>query len=291
MVSAHLDEGGAHAMGALDGKVVFITGGARGQGRSHAVHFAEEGADVIIADLLEDIETVTRSGSTQEDLDETIALVEKTGRQVFARKADVRDFAALNAVVNDGVAEFGRLDFCLANAGIMAQPAFLWEYTEEQWKTTIDINLTGVFHAIKATVPHIIDGDKGGALVLTSSVAGVKGYPTYGNYVAAKHGVIGLMKTLAQELGPKNIRVNAILPSTVNTPMVQYKEFWQAIRPDLADPTADDAKEWYDQSVLLPGAGMLEPFDISEAAVWLCSNRARFVTGVDLRVDAGFYIK
>jgi SDR family mycofactocin-dependent oxidoreductase len=278
-------------MGALDGKVVFITGGARGQGRSHAVYFAEAGADVIIADVLADIETVTRSGATREDLDETIDLVEKTGQRVFAGQADVRDFAALKAVVDEGVAKFGRLDFCLANAGIMAKPGFLWELTEEQWRTTIDINLSGVFHAIKAAVPHIIDGDRGGAVVLTSSVAGVKGYPTYGNYVAAKHGVIGLMKTLAQELGPKNVRVNAILPSTVNTPMVQYKEFWQAIRPDLADPGPEDAKEWYDASVLLPGAGMLEPYDISEAAVWLCSDKARFVTGLDMRVDAGFFIK
>lgn len=278
-------------MGALDGKVVFITGGARGQGRSHAVHFAQAGADVIIADVLADIETVTRSGATQEDLDETIALVEGYDRRVFARKADVRDFDGLRAVVDAGVAEFGRLDFCLANAGIMARPGFLWEMSLEEWNTTIDINLSGVFHSIKAAVPHIIAGDRGGAVVLTASVAGVKGYPTYGNYVAAKHGVLGLMKTLAQELGPKNVRVNAILPSTVNTPMVQYKEFWQAIRPDLEDPTAADAQEWYDSSVLLPGAGMLEPYDISEAALWLCSEKARFVTGMDLRVDAGFFIK
>lgn len=278
-------------MGALDGKVVFITGGARGQGRSHAVHFAQEGADVILVDVLADIETVTRSGATQEDLDETIAMVEKYDRRVFARKADVRDFEGLKAVVDEGVAEFGRLDFCLANAGIMARPGFLWELSLEEWNTTIDINLSGVFHSIKAAVPHIIAGDRGGAVVLTASVAGVKGYPTYGNYVAAKHGVLGLMKTLAQELGPKNVRVNAILPSTVNTPMVQYKEFWQAIRPDLEDPTAADAQEWYDSSVLLPGAGMLEPYDISEAALWLCSEKARFVTGMDLRVDAGFFIK
>jgi SDR family mycofactocin-dependent oxidoreductase len=278
-------------MGALDGKVVFITGGARGQGRSHAVHFAQAGADVIIADVLADIETVTRSGATQEDLDETIALVESHDRRVFARKADVRDFESLKSVVDAGVAEFGRLDFCLANAGIMARPGFLWELSLEEWNTTIDINLSGVFHSIKAAVPHIIAGDRGGAVVLTASVAGVKGYPTYGNYVAAKHGVLGLMKTLAQELGPKNVRVNAILPSTVNTPMVQYKEFWQAIRPDLEDPTAADAQVWYDSSVLLPGAGMLEPFDISEAALWLCSDKARFITGMDLRVDAGFFIK
>jgi (+)-trans-carveol dehydrogenase len=255
------------------------------------VRLADEGADIITLDILADIETVPRSGSTQEDLDETVALVEKTGRRIIAQRADVRRLTELTSVVDSAVREFGRLDFILANAGIMAQPAFLAEMSEEQWKTTVDINLTGVFNTIRAGVPHLLAGGRGGSIVMTSSVAGVKGYPTYGNYVAAKHGVLGLMKVLAQELGPNNIRVNAILPSTVNTPMVQYKEFWQALRPDLEDPTIDDARVWFDQSVLLPGAGMVEPEDISAAAAWLCSDESRFVTGMDIRVDAGFFIK
>lgn len=278
-------------MGALDGKVALVTGAARGQGRAHAVRFAEDGADVVLVDVLADIETVNRSGGTREDLDETVSLVEKLGRRVVTRQADVRDLAGLTAAVDAGVEEFGRLDFALANAGIMAQPRFTWEFSELEWRTTIDINLNGVFNTVKAAVPHIINGGRGGAVVMTSSVAGLKGYPTYGNYVAAKHGVLGLMKTLAQELGPMNIRVNALLPSTVNTPMVQYKEFWQAIRPDIENPTIDDAREWFDQSVLLPGAGMVEPEDVAAAAAWLCSSQGRFVTGVDLRIDAGFFIK
>lgn len=278
-------------MGTLEGKVAFITGAARGQGRAHAARLSAEGADIITIDILEDIPTVRNRGSRQDDLDETIALVEKSGRRMMAHKGDVRDLAAVQTAVDKGVAEFGRLDIIVAQAGVMAVPRFMWEFSEEEWHATIDINLNGVWNAVKAAVPHMIETDRGGSIVMTSSVAGVKGYPTYGNYVAAKHGVLGMMKTLAQELGPKNIRVNAILPSTVNTPMVQYKEFWQAIRPDIEDPSIDDAREWFDSSVLLPGAGMVEPEDIANAAAFLCSDQARFVTGMDFRVDAGFFIK
>jgi (+)-trans-carveol dehydrogenase len=278
-------------MGTLRGKVAFITGAARGQGRSHAMRLARDGADLIPVDNIADIETVTRSGATQADLDETVKLVENLDRRVIARRADVRDYDALKAALDDGVSDFGRLDIVVANAGIMAQPRFSWELSEQEWQTTVDINLTGVWHTAKAAIPHVLNGSRGGAIVLTSSVAGIKGYPTYSNYVAAKHGVIGLMKTLAQELGPMNVRVNALLPSTVNTPMIQYKEFWRAIRPDLQDPTIEDAKEVFNQWVLLPDAGFVEPEDTAAAVSWLVSDDARFVTGMDLRVDGGFFIK
>jgi (+)-trans-carveol dehydrogenase len=278
-------------MGRLEGKVAFITGAARGQGRAHAAKLASEGADIITIDILDDIPTVRNKGSRPEDMDETVNLVEKQDRRIVTHRGDVRDLAAVQAAVDKGLEQLGRIDIIVAQAGVMAVPRFMWEFSEEEWHATIDINLNGVWNAVKAAVPAMIEADRGGSIVMTSSVAGVKGYPTYGNYVAAKHGVLGIMKVLAQELGPKNIRVNAILPSTVNTPMVQYKEFWQALRPDLEDPTVDDAREWFDQSVLLPGAGMVEPEDIANAAAFLCSDDARFVTGMDFRVDAGFFIK
>jgi len=278
-------------MGKFEGKVAFITGGARGQGRAHAAKLSAEGADIVTIDILDDIPTVRNQGARQEDLDETVNLVEKQGRRVVAHKGDVRDLVAVQAAVDKGLDAFGRIDVIIAQAGVMAVPRFMWEFSEEEWHATIDINLNGVWNTVKAAVPVMIEADRGGSIVMTSSVAGVKGYPTYGNYVAAKHGVLGIMKTLAQELGPKNIRVNAILPSTVNTPMVQYQEFWRALRPELDDPTIDDARVWFDQSVLLPGAGLVESEDIANAAAFLCSDDARFVTGMDFRVDAGFFIK
>lgn len=278
-------------MTGLHDKVALITGGARGQGREHAIRLARDGADVVLVDNLADVETVPRAGSTEADLDETVKAVESLDRRVFARKVDVRELSALQAAVDEAVAEFGRLDIVVANAGIMAQPRSSWELSAQEWNTTVDINLTGVWHTTKVAIPHILAGGRGGAIVLTSSVAGLKGYPMYSNYVAAKHGVLGLMKTLAQELGPLNVRVNALLPSTVNTPMVQYEEFWKAIRPDLDNPTLEDAKEVFNQWVLLPDAGYVEVQDTAAAVAWLVSDEARFVTGMELRVDGGFFIK
>lgn len=275
----------------LQGKVAFITGGARGQGRAHAIRLARDGADVLLIDNLADVATVPRAGATQAELDETVTAVESLDRRAFARRVDVRDLDALHAAVDEGVAELGRLDIVVANAGIMAQPRLSWELSAQEWNTTVDINLTGVWHTTKVAIPHILAGGRGGAIVLTSSVAGLKGYPAYSNYVAAKHGVLGLMKTLAQELGPSNVRVNALLPSTVNTPMVQYEEFWKAIRPDLENPTLEDAKEVFNQWVLLPDAGYVEVRDTAAAVAWLVSDEARFVTGMELRVDGGFFIK
>jgi len=278
-------------MGGLNGKVAFITGGARGQGRAHAIRLAKDGADIIVVDNLADVPTVPRSGATQSDLDETVKAVEYLGRRIIAKQVDVRDLEGLQSALDDSVAELGRLDILVANAGIMAQPRFSWELSAEEWNTTIHINLTGVWQTTKVAIPHILAGARGGSIVLTSSVAGIKGYPTYSNYVAAKHGVIGLMKTLAQELGPSNVRVNALLPSTVNTPMVQYEEFWKAICPNIENPTIDDAKETFNQWVLLPDAGYVEPEDTAAAVAWLVSDESRFVTGMDLRVDGGFFVK
>ena len=278
-------------MGGLDGKAAFITGGARGQGRAHAIRLAQDGADIVLVDNLADIATVPRSGATRADLNETVKAVEHLDRRIIAKQVDVRDLDGLQSAVDESVAELGRLDIVVANAGIMAQPRFSWEFSAEEWNTTVDINLTGVWQTTKVAIPHILSGGRGGAMVLTSSVAGLKGYPTYSNYVAAKHGVIGLMKTLAQELGPSNVRVNALLPSTVNTPMVQYEEFWKAIRPDIENPTVEDAKEVFNQWVLLPNAGYVEPEDSAAAVAWLVSDEARFITGMDLRVDGGFFVK
>ncbi|MEN0140561.1 MAG: mycofactocin-coupled SDR family oxidoreductase, partial [Rhodococcus sp. (in: high G+C Gram-positive bacteria)] len=194
-------------MGRVAGKVAFITGAARGQGRSHALRLAEEGADIIAVDIVEDVATVPYEGASAEDLDETVALVEKTGRRIVAQKVDVRNQDALEDAVRSGVADLGRLDVVVANAGIFGTPTKVWEMSEELWQTTIDVNLTGVFHTVKATVPHLLRQGDGGSIIVTSSAAGLKGVPHYGSYAASKHGVVGLARSLAMELAEHNIRV------------------------------------------------------------------------------------
>ena len=206
-------------MGRCEGKVALVTGAARGQGRAHAVRLAEEGADIIAADICRPVDTVTYAGASSDDLAETTALVEKTGRHILAREVDVRDLMGLTQLVADGVAEFGRLDIVVANAGIMTAGR-LWELSPEQWNEVIGVNLTGVWNTIKATVPVLIDQGEGGSVILTSSVAGLVGQPFVGHYAASKHGVVGLCRSLANELGEYNIRVNSVHPVGVNTEMV-----------------------------------------------------------------------
>jgi SDR family mycofactocin-dependent oxidoreductase len=278
-------------MGSLEGKVAFITGAARGQGRSHAIRLAEEGADIIALDIGRDgVQTVGYALGSSDDLDETVVAVEARGQRAVKGLADVRDLAQVQAVVDAGLEELGRIDIVCANAGIGTW-AVSWEMTPEQWQDMIDVNLTGVFNATRAAVPSMVERGEGGCLVLTSSTAGLIGYAHTAHYTAAKHGVIGLMKVLAQELGPHGIRVNAVCPTTVNTPLVVNDATFELFAPHLAKPTADDVREPFAALNILPDTPWIEPEDVSEAIVWLCSDAARYVTGISMPIDAGNTVK
>jgi SDR family mycofactocin-dependent oxidoreductase len=271
-------------MGKLDGKVAFITGAARGQGRSHAVRLAEEGADVIAVDLCAQIDTVPYPMATPEDLEETTRQVEQLDRRIVARQADVRDGAALQAALDQGVAELGGVDVVLANAGIA--PMSGESDPARAFRDVIDVNLVGVWNTVQAAVPTMIEQGRGGAIVLTSSTAGLKGIGGDNaggqGYTASKHAVVGLMRTYANTLAPHRIRVNTVHPTGVNTPMVvnEFMQRWLAEDPSIAGAMAN----------LLP-VEMVEPVDISNAILWLVSDDARYVTGVTLPVDAGFTVR
>jgi len=278
-------------MGMLEGKVAFVTGAARGQGRSHALRMAQEGADIIAVDLCGQIGTVPYPMATPEDLAETVRQVEALDRRIIATEADVRDGAALTAALDDGVAQLGKLDIVAANAGICSfAPAD--ELTDEMWDEMIATNLTGVFKTARAAIPHLKANGNGGAMVLTSSTAGIMGIPNLAHYVSAKHGVVGLMKVLALELAPHMIRVNSVHPTSVNTDMIQNQVTYDTFRPDKEPGTAtrDDAADAFTSLNALP-IKWVEPVDISNAVVFLASDMARYVTGVQLPVDAGSVIK
>jgi (+)-trans-carveol dehydrogenase/(-)-trans-carveol dehydrogenase len=276
--------------GRVAGKVAFITGAARGQGRSHAIRLAQEGADIIAVDILEDVPGIPYAGATEADLAETVKQVEALDRRIVASKADVRDYAGLKKAVDDGVAQLGRLDIVSANAGVGTSPHKSWELDEDTWQTMIDINLTGVWHTAKAAIPHLIEGGNGGAIILTSSAAGLQAYENIAHYVSAKHGVVGLMRTLALELAPHMIRVNSIHPTQVDTPMIQNEATYRLFRPDLEHPTKDDFAPASQTVNALP-IPWVEPVDISNAVLFLASDEGRYVTGVTLPVDAGTVIK
>ena len=278
-------------MGLLDSKVAFVTGAARGQGRSHAIRLADEGADIIALDIGRDaVETVGYALGTSDELDETIAAVEARGRRAVGRLADVRDLAQVQSVVDAGLETLGRIDIVCANAGIGTW-AVSWEMTSQQWQDMIDVNLTGVFNAARAALPSMVERGEGGSVVLTSSTAGLIGYLHTAHYTAAKHGVIGLTKVLAQELGPHRIRVNAVCPTTVNTPLVVNDATFELFAPHLEHPTADDVREPFAALNILPDTPWIEPEDVSEAVVWLCSDAARYITGIALPIDAGNVVK
>ncbi|GAB3306292.1 mycofactocin-coupled SDR family oxidoreductase [Geodermatophilus aquaeductus] len=278
-------------MGKLDGKVAFITGAARGQGRSHALRLAQEGADVIAVDRCADVPTVGYPMATEADLAETVRQVEALDRRIVARTADVRDTAALKAAVDEGVAELGRLDIVLANAGI-ASFAPVEDLTDEMWDEMIDINLTGVFKTVRAAIPHLRAHGQGGAIVLTSSTAGIKGLGNLAHYVAAKHGVVGLVKTFANEFAPDMIRVNSVHPTAVSTDMIHNRKTYGNFVPDKPEDevTQDDVAPLFQGLNAMP-VPWVETADISNAIVWLVSDDARYVTGVQLPVDAGSVIK
>ena len=266
-------------MGRVEGKVAFITGAARGQGRSHAVKLAEEGADIIAVDLCDSVANVEYGGATEADLAQTVKEVEATGRRIVATTADVRDRDALQAAVERGVAELGRLDIVIANAGIcIASP---WDrVTPEVWRDTLDINLTGAWNTVQLAAPHLVTAG-GGSIILISSAAGLKGLPFLSPYVVSKHGMVGLMRAYAQELAEYSIRVNSIHPTGVDTAMGNGQGMkdvgtWLAERPKLGAILVN----------ALP-VEITQPSDISNAVLFLASDESRYVTGLTMTVDAG----
>ncbi len=273
-------------MARLRNQVAFITGAARGQGRSTALRLAEEGADIIAIDIAAQIDGVPYRMAGPEDLARTVKEVEDLGRRIVATQADVRDFDAVKAAVDDGVARLGRLDIAVANAGIIEYGA-LSDMDERGWRDVIDVNLTGAWHTIKAAVPHLRESG-GGAITITSSAAGLKATPHLGAYVTSKHGLVGLMRTLAIELGPDRIRVNSVHPTSVDTEMIQNQATYDLFFPHLGGAaTREDMIPILRQTHLLP-VPWVEPQDVANAVAFLSSDEARYITGVTLPVDAGF---
>lgn len=275
--------------GRVEGKVAFITGAARGQGRSHAVRLAQEGADIIAVDICAPIDSVTPDyypGATEEDLAETVRQVEALDRRIVAHKADVRDVDGLQAAVDEGVAELGRLDTVVANAGIFTFGTETHDVPEQSWQDLMDINVTGVWHTTKVATPHLLESAPGGSVTLISSLAGFKGLANVAGYTTAKHGLSGLMKVLANELGPHGIRVNTIHPNAIDTPMVKNETTYKLFRPDLEHPQLEDAEPSF--AALNPfGIGFIDPVYVSHAVLFLASDEAMYVSGCQLSVDAG----
>lgn len=276
--------------GRVAGKVAFITGAARGQGRSHAVRLAAEGADIIAVDICASVEGTPEPHSTPEDLAHTADLVKALDQRVVTAQVDVRDYTALAAAVNHGVEQLGSLDVIVANAGVGTPGAMLDDMDENRWQDTIDINLSGVWKTVKAGLPHIKAGGRGGSIILTSSVGGIKAYPHVGHYVSAKHGVVGLMRTLAMELGAHSIRVNSVHPTHVNTPMLMNESTYHAFRPDLTNPGPADLEPICRNFHVLP-IPWVQPEDISHAVLFLASDESRYITGITLPIDAGSTLK
>jgi (+)-trans-carveol dehydrogenase len=273
------------SVGRVAGKVAFITGAARGQGREHAIRLAEEGADIIAVDVCGDIEGAPYPLATEADLDETAALVEKLDRRIVTARADVRDLEALRAALQQGIDELGRPDIVIANAGISGSPAPAALIEEATWQTMLDINITGVWHTIKVAVPHMSDG-RGGSIILVSSMLGLRGGGYMAHYASAKHAVVGLMNSLANELAPQWIRVNSIHPGNILTPMIDNEQFHRTLRPDLAEPTMADAAELIGHFHMLP-VPYFEARAVSNAVLFLASDEAKYITGAALPIDAG----
>ena len=280
-------------MGRVQGKVAFVTGAARGQGRSHAVRLAEEGADIIAVDLCQDIATIGYPMATPEDLEETAKLVEKTGRSVFTAQADVREASQLRAALEEGISQFGHVDIVVAQAGIAGMKG---EPALQAWVDVINTNLVGTLNAINVALPHLKEG---GAIVATGSTAALMdthNKPNPGNdpggmaYVHSKRALSAYVHDLATELAPRGIRANVVHPTNCNTDMLQSPPMYKSFRPDLEDPTQADAEPvfYVQQAMKVP---WIEPVDISNAVLWLASDEARYVTGMQVRVDAGGYLK
>ncbi|MBF6326050.1 mycofactocin-coupled SDR family oxidoreductase [Nocardia cyriacigeorgica] len=271
-------------MGRVSGKVALVTGAARGIGRAQAVRLAEEGADIIALDICAPVETVIIPPATPEDLAETARAVEAAGGKVVTATVDVRDGAALREATDAAVARFGGLDIVCATAGITSSAPAL-ELSEAAWQTMLDVNLTGVWQTCKAATPHLIERGHG-SMILTSSIAGLRGLVGVAHYTAAKHGVVGLMRSLAKELAAHQVRVNSVHPTNVDTPMIQNDMVRKVFRPDREHPTREEFAEAAMSMNMLP-IPWVEPIDIANASLFLASDEARYITAVTLPVDAG----
>jgi SDR family mycofactocin-dependent oxidoreductase len=265
-------------MSRVEGKVAFITGAARGQGRAHAVRLAEEGADIIAIDICREVAPAPYPPATPDDLDETVRLVEKLERTIIAMQVDVRDSDGLTEVCELGARELGGIDIVVANAGINSWNRF-WEMPDEQWQTLVDVNLTGAWKTMKAAAPIMIDQGRGGSIVLVSSVSGLKSLPAQAHYAASKHALVGLCKTAAIELGPYNIRVNTVHPWGVDTPM-GHDETIRTLFEQFPTYAASFAS-------ILAEPAVASPRDIADAVLWLASDESRIVTGAQIPLDMG----
>ena len=269
----------------LNGKVALITGAARGQGRSHAVRLAEEGAAVIALDSCTDVASVPYPCASLSDLEETVRLIDEAGGQSLGRQVDVRSQQQLDDAVADGVAQFGGIDIVCANAGIISR-GLTWELTDDEWNDVIDVNLTGVWRTVKSVMPTMIKQGRGGSIVIISSSGGLKGISGHAHYTASKHGVLGIARTLAAEAATHFIRVNSIHPGAVATPMILNEHTYEVFRPDLPNACREDVASIFQSVSMLP-IPWVEPIDISNAVLWLASDESRYVTGLALSVDAG----
>jgi SDR family mycofactocin-dependent oxidoreductase len=266
--------------GALQGRVAFITGAARGQGRAHAIRLAREGADIIALDICAPVsDSITYAAATPEELAETVRAVEAEGRKILAREVDIRDDAALRQLVSDGVEQFGRLDIVVANAGVLGWGR-VWELTDEQWDAVIGVNLSGTWRTLRAVIPAMIEAGNGGSIVVVSSSAGLKATPGNGHYAAAKHGLVGLTNSLAIELGEFAIRVNSIHPYSVDTPMIE---------PELMMQVFAEHPRYVHSfgPMLLQPHGFMAADEVSDVVVWLAGAGAGTLTGAQIPVDKG----
>jgi SDR family mycofactocin-dependent oxidoreductase len=271
-------------MGMLDGKTALITGASRGQGRAHATTCAREGADVIIFDIADQIDSVPYPMSSQADIDETVRLVEEYDRRALAIKGDVRDQAQIDDAVQQGIAEFGKIDILIANAGIWSLAPF-WELTDSAWGDMLDVNLTGVWRSAKAIAPHMIERQTG-SIVMTSSINGLEPGVNYAHYISAKYGVVGLMKSVALELAPHGIRCNSVNPGAILTGMTNNQGAWDMFAGHAGGTEEEMLHNGYGFHAL-KGHGFMSPQVIADGALFLNSDLASAVTGVALPVDAG----
>ncbi|BBZ35228.1 mycofactocin-coupled SDR family oxidoreductase [Mycolicibacterium confluentis] len=273
----------------LLGRVALVTGAARGQGRAHAVRLAAEGADIIAIDICGPVsDTVTYPMPTSEDLAETVRLVEAAGRKVLAREVDIRDLAAQQQVVADGVEQFGRLDIIVANAGILSWGR-IWEMSEEQWDTVIDVNLNGTWRTLRAALPAMIEAGNGGSIIVVSSSAGLKATPGNAHYAASKHGLVALTNALAIEAGEFGIRVNSIHPYSIDTPMIEpeamgeifgkYPQFLHSFAPMPFKPVARDPKLGLQE--------FMSPEEVADVVAWLAGDTSMSISGSQIAVDRG----
>lgn len=273
-------------MAEFTGKTVLISGAARGQGRAHAQRFAAEGASLVLFDICAQIPGVPFPMATTEDLKETVRLVESRGAKAVAGVADVRSFQQVDAIAQQGLDAFGHIDIVIANSGIVSTPAKVWEIDPADFQSVVDVDLVGVWHTMRASLPSMVEQERGGCVVVTASGAAVKGTANISPYVAAKHGLIGLVMTAARELGPHRIRVNAVLPGNTNTMMFRNEATMRLFTPDLDEPEEDKFLQRAASRTPM-GIPYVEPSDISEAIVFLASSRARYITGTSMLVDGG----